>query len=300
MLPLLAAAILAAGLISRRLVRARFEQELARRRPVGPDGIIVGAQPILLPRAGAPAVLLLHGGGDTPQTLRYLAEYLADRGYAVSAPLLPGHGRTLADFATARAEDWLSEVRSAYDGLRAEHGWVGVVGLSMGGALAAQLAAEHPELPALVLLAPYLAVPPYVARAAQSSRVWGLVVPFVHSARGVSIRDPDEAAKSLAYGAFAASALRALHATVTRGAEALRRVTAPTLYVQSRDDNRIAPADAQRAFDRLAAPEKQLVWVEGTGHVLTVDYGREALFDLVWDWMERHRRALGREASASA
>lgn len=300
MLPLLAAAALVAGLISRRLVRARFERAVARRRPRGPGGIIVGAQPIELPRAGAAAVLLLHGGGDTPQTLRYLADHLAGLGYAVSVPLLPGHGRTLAEFAAAGADDWLSEVRRAYAALRAAHGWVAIVGLSMGGALAVQLAAEHADLPALVLLAPYLAVPPYVARAARTSRVWGLVVPFVNSTRGTSIRDPDEAAKSLAYGVFAASALRALHTTVRHGAAALSRVASPTLYVQSRDDNRIAPADAQRAFDALGAKEKRLVWVEGTGHVLTVDYGHEALFAVVAAWLAGHGGTLAAEATASA
>jgi len=300
MLPLFAAAALVAGLISRRLVRTRFERELARRRPRGPDGIIVGAQPIELPRAGAPAVLLLHGGGDTPQTLRYLADHLSGLGYAVSVPLLPGHGRTLTEFAAAGADDWLTEAHRAYDALRASHGWVAIVGLSMGGALAVQLAAVHAELPALVLLAPYLAVPPYVARAARTSAAWGLVVPFVHSGGGESIRDPDEAAKSLAYGAFAASAVRALYTTVRRGASALPRVASPTLYVQSRDDNRITPADAQRAFDDLGAKEKRLVWVEGTGHVLTVDYGRDALFALVAEWLEAHRREVRTGVTASA
>lgn len=300
MLPLLALTVVLAGLISRRVVRVRFERELERRRPLGPDGIIVGAQAIEIPRSGAPAVLLLHGGGDTPQTLRYLADYLADRGYAVSVPLLPGHGRTLAAFAAAGADEWLAEARRAYEVLRDTHDWVAVVGLSMGGALAVQLAAEDPELPALVLLAPYLAVPRYVARAAQTSVVWGLFLPFVHSARGVSIRDPDEAAKSLAYGAFAASALRGLYTTVRRGAAALGKVRAPTLYVQSRHDNRIAPDDAQRAFDALAATEKRLAWVEQTGHVLTVDYGRDALFALVSEWIGAHQQGVRRGASASA
>lgn len=300
MLPLMAAALVLAGLISRRVIRARFEEELARRRPLGPDGIIVGAQAIDLPRPGAPAVLLLHGGGDTPQTLRYLADHLAEHGYAVRAPLLPGHGRTLSAFAATGADDWLAEARRGYESLRTEHNWVAIVGLSMGGALAVKVAAEHPDLPALVLLAPYLAVPRYVARAARTSAVWGIVVPFVHSSRGVSIQDPDEAAKSLAYGAFSASGLRALHTTVRRGAAALPQVSAPTLYVQSREDNRIDPVRAQQAFDMLGATEKRLVWVGQTGHVLTVDYGRDALFELVGAWLDEHRDAVRRGASASA
>jgi esterase/lipase len=59
--------------------------------------------------------------------------------------------------------------------------------------------------------------------------------------------------------------------------------------IQSREDNRIAPADAQRAFDRLGAKEKRLVWTSGAGHVITVDYGRERVFELLAEWLEQHR-----------
>jgi esterase/lipase len=62
--------------------------------------------------------------------------------------------------------------------------------------------------------------------------------------------------------------------------------------IQSREDNRIAPADAQRAFDRLGAREKKLIWTTGAGHVITVDYGKERVFELLADWLDQHR---GRE-----
>jgi carboxylesterase len=300
MLPLLAITAVIVALGCRALVRAHFEREQLRRFSPGPSGVLPGAEAIELPRPGAPAVLLLHGGGDTPQTLRYLAEHLAARGYAVRAPLLPGHGRGLRAFAATSADEWLASARDAYDRLREEHDWVGVIGLSMGGALAVQVAAARPELPVLVLLAPYLAVPRYVAQAARTSWVWGLVVPYVPSTRGRSIHDPDEAPRSLAYGVFSARALRALHATVRRATAVLASVRAPTLVVQSREDNRIAVGDAERAFERLGAPEKRLIWVEGTGHVLTVDYGRERIFALVTEWLAAHRAAAATGASASA
>ena len=70
----------------------------------------------------------------------------------------------------------------------------------MGGALAVQLAAEQPELPALVLLAPYLAMPRSVSLAADLAPLWGFAVPYVRSldpgARR-SINDPAESARSL-------------------------------------------------------------------------------------------------------
>jgi hypothetical protein len=58
--------------------------------PVGPDGIIRGAEPIAL-GSGGRGVLILHGFGDTPQSVSSLALELRAHGYTVRAPLLAGH-----------------------------------------------------------------------------------------------------------------------------------------------------------------------------------------------------------------
>jgi carboxylesterase len=259
-----------------------------RRRRLGPDGVVIGGEGFVLDRAGAPAVLLLHGGGDTPQTLRYLGDELYAHGFHVSAPLLPGHGRSLRDFGRITADALTNAARAGYVDLRATHDWVAVIGLSMGGALAVQIAAEVPDLPALGLIAPYLAMPPRIVSAARWSRLWGVLAPAVRSGDGTSVLDPVERDRSLAYGVFTPAGLRALRTTVQRAVAALPRVTAPTLVIQSREDNRISVADAERAFARLGASDKRLEWVSGAAHIITVDYGRERVIASLTSWMEAH------------
>jgi len=282
------AAAFVVGLTFRAWHLRAIERLSTDRRPLGPDGIVVGAEGFVLERAAAPAVLLLHGAGDTPQTLRYLGDALFARGFHVEAPLLPGHGRTLDAFKRTSADDWVTSARMSYRALQAQHRWVSIAGLSMGGALAVRLAAETTQLPALCLIAPYLALRPGADRAARTSRWWGPIVPVIESSEGFSVLDPAERAKSLAYGVFTASALRALRETVEEANEALPHVSAPTLVVQSREDNRISVADAERAFAGLGAHEKRLEWVSGSAHIITVDYGRERVFDLVADWLVGH------------
>jgi alpha-beta hydrolase superfamily lysophospholipase len=65
------------------------EQLSSQRLPVGPDGIIPGAEGFSL-QGSSGAVLLVHGFGDTPQTLRELGAVLHADGWTVLAPLLPG------------------------------------------------------------------------------------------------------------------------------------------------------------------------------------------------------------------
>lgn len=285
------AVVLLAGFAFRTWHLRSIERLTIDHRPLGPDGIVVGAEGFTLARAGAPAVLLIHGAGDTPQTLRYLGDALFARGFHVEAPLLPGHGRSLNAFKRTRAVDWINAARSSYRGLQEGHDWVAIAGLSMGGAIAVRLAAESSQLPALCLLAPYFALRPGANRAARLSRLWGPIMPVFESSEGFSVLDPTERARSLAYGLFTAAALRGLRKTVLRANEALPRVTAPTLMVQSREDNRISPADAERAFAAIGAGDKRLEWVTGAAHIITVDYGREHVFELVASWLTRHQRA---------
>src|SRR4051812_19620621 len=83
----------------------RLERAYSERREPGSDGIVPGAEGFSLHGTRPNALLLLHGSGDTPQTLRYLASRLHADGFTIHAPLLPGHGRGLRDFARATAED---------------------------------------------------------------------------------------------------------------------------------------------------------------------------------------------------
>jgi len=272
--------------------RAKYMRDMTRltleRRVLGADGVVVGGEGFVLERLDAPAVLLLHGGGDTPQALRYLGAELHARGFHVAAPLLPGHGRRLSDFARVTAEQLIAAADRSYRDLRATHEWVAVIGLSMGGALAVHLAAGVPELPALGLVAPYLGMPPRVERAARYAWLWGAILPAVPSGDAASIHDPEEHSRSLAYGVFTAAALRALRDLMLRAVDELPRVTTPTLIIQSRTDNRIASADTERAFALLGAREKRLEWITGAGHVITVDYGRDRVIGALAAWMQAH------------
>lgn len=285
--PLLLAAGVGAGLLRVRAAR-RTERDYAARRPPGADGIVPGAEGFTLEGTNGRALLLLHGFGDTPQTLRYLAGRLHAEGYTVRAPLLPGHGRGLRDFASASADDYLRTTRDELARLRKSAAWVGLIGLSMGGAIAARLAAECRDVRVLCLLAPYLTPPRRVALVARMAPLWSLVRPYLGGRAGdASVHDPIAREASFAYGVFPPRAVRALCATAAAGRRALPSITVPTLVVYSREDNRIPFALAKTATAGLAGPTERQ-WVTGCGHVITVDYCRDVVATFVLDFLARH------------
>ena len=259
------------------------------RQGVDTADILRGAETIDLQEEGSHGVLLLHGFGDTPQTLALLARRLRKMGYSVLAPLLPGHGRNLEAFGRSRASEWIAAAKAAYVDMRTRHDSVSVVGLSMGGALAVLVASEQREIPALVLIAPYLGMPRLLRVAAATHLLWGKLAGQVNGMNPRSIHDPIEREKNLAYGFITGRELHELSTVVGRARKSLTDVRAPTLIIQSREDPRCSPVTAEFTLKTLGSEDKELVWTEGAGHIITVDYGRERVFAEVERWLSTHR-----------
>ena len=89
-------------------------------------------------------MLVLHGFTGNPDSMRPIAEWRADQGYSVELPRLPGHGTTVEDLRPPRWTDWTKTAEAAFDALSARCARVALVGLSMGGGLAAHVAEERP------------------------------------------------------------------------------------------------------------------------------------------------------------
>ena len=111
--------------------------------------------------------------------------------------------------------------------------------------------------------------------------------PYLDARGELSVHDPVARAASYAYGIVAPNALRALLETAARGRAALADVDVPTLVIHSRADNRIPEAVATSGTATLRAPTERH-WVTGCGHVITVDYCKDAVADLVLAFLARH------------
>jgi carboxylesterase len=191
-------------------------------------------------------------------------------------------------FTRSRADEWIEAAKGSLVELRSRSDGVSVVGLSMGGALAVLIAADARDISALALIAPYLGMPRLLHAAALTHWLWGGLAGQLNGRNPRSIHDPIEREKNLAYGAVTGRALFELSKVMSRARKALPGVTAPTLIVQSREDPRVSPDVAESALQRLGSREKRLVWTEGAGHIITVDYGRERVFSEVETWLRAH------------
>jgi len=88
-------------------------------------------------------ILLLHGWSSPPDEFEPLAKYLNSFGYAVSAPLLRGHGTKPEDLLGVTWGDWLEDSQKSLDELKKQNQKIFVGGISMGGNLAMLLAEDE-------------------------------------------------------------------------------------------------------------------------------------------------------------
>lgn len=266
--------------------RAAATLNHARHRPTNASGVVVGAESIYLPAQSDRGILLLHGFNDTPQSVGAIARVLHARGWTVSVPLLPGHGRaddTLERSGSARA--WLAHARSEWDAFRARVPNAVLCGQSMGGALTVVLAAERPPK-ALVLLAPYLAMGRIPRLASTFWWVGQLFLPVLVSDGRRALYDEAARAESLGRGVFTPRLVAELHRVVAAARRALPAVNVPTFVAQSRGDYRIPPKSARRAFEALRVADKTIVWRDDSGHVLGADRGHDELAALIGSWLD--------------
>ncbi len=214
-----------------------------------------------------PSVLVLHGFTSHPVlTMGPLPKALRDAGFEVAQPALRGHGTRPEDLAGVRYQDWLADARAAYRDLAPPRA---VVGLSMGGLLAAWLAAEA-GAEALVALAPALGFRNPLASLA----------PYLHwliprHAGESSILDPELKKRSPNYPWFPSRAFVELYRLARLTPEKLSRVEASTLVIAAGEDTVVPRAAVRRYFELLGSRDKTFSVLEDSGHDMLLDRHRD-------------------------
>ena len=219
-------------------------------------------------------VLLVHGFTGSPQSMRPWGQALADKGYTVRVPRLPGHGTTWQEMNRTRWEDWYAEADRAFAELGTRCEKVVVGGLSMGGTLVTRLAEDHgPSVCGLVLVNPAFKV--------EDARLAALPVlkVLVPSLAGISndIKKPGQDE-----GAYDRTPLRALHSQVRAWAAVVRdlpSVTQPVLLLRSREDH-VVPASSEELFlSRISSADVTEIVLEDSYHVATLDNDASRIVD---------------------
>ena len=249
------------------------------------------AQPVdasafdLLPdaeRANGAAVLCLHGLTGTPYEVRPIAEALVARGLHARGPVGAGHEGGPRLLAVTPAREWLRSARSELEALRDQYERVFLVGVSMGGLLSLRLA-QTARVDGLVVIGTPLVLAPPIPQ----------LIPLLRRIKrfrkkGPSdIQDPAARARHPGLESMPLDAVAELIGLQRDVIADLDRVSAPILVAHGQLDQTARPRDAIRIHASVSSREKELFWLERSGHVASVDYDGPALARAAADFLGR-------------
>lgn len=236
--------------------------------------LMPGAEPFHVD-AGSTGVLLCHGLSGSPASMRPWGEYLAERGYTVDAPRLPGHGTSVAECNRTRWDDWYATVERSYRQLSEQCDHVFVGGLSMGGALAVHLAQQNPQVAGVMLVNPALASgDPKVTFLLPIMRVLG-----IKEYRGIA---NDIAKPGMDEVGYDRTPVRALLSFIDQWPMLVRdlhRLTQPTILFHAPGDNLVDSVTYGLLKADIGSSDFTYVELPESRHVATLDYDAPTIFE---------------------
>ncbi len=243
-----------------------------------------GAEPFGF-EGGETGVLLVHGYTGSPQGLRPWGEYLAGEGYTVLCPRLPGHATTLRDLASSTARDWVGEAEMSLRGLRERCSTIFLAGLSFGSTITLDLAARYPDV-----VGGLVAINASVYNDDPRTKlapVLGKVNLFLKGL-GNDVADPTQT--ELCYPKISTKATAQVLDYMKRVHDNLAAVRCPALLLVSRQDHVVPPGNTPRIYERISSTDKEVVWLERSYHVATLDYDRQIIFERSAQFFRDHEK----------
>ena len=240
---------------------------------------IPGTEAIFL-KGNSTGILICHGFNGTPQSVSYLAKGLAKYGYTVYAPRLKGHGTSILEMEEATYLDWISNLNEAYLQLKQTCRHIFVIGQSMGGALALNLATKV-NLSGILTINAALSVPEYEAYEKKSEPK------FIEEGKP-DIKDTK--ATEITYEKVPLNSIFQLLDIMKVAKQGLPEVTCPIKIFVSPEDHVVPAYCSYDIFDSVNSSEKELISLEHSYHVATLDYDKEKIIKYTIDFIQNYSK----------
>lgn len=244
-------------------------------------------------RGNSVGVLCIHGFMASPAEIRWLGKHLANQGYTVYGPRLPGHATDYHDMSRQRWQDWYATVTDALGILRAQCDKVYVVGHSMGGMLGLLLAANA-QVDGLAALATPVLFP---ARTVATAKWYKWVRPYLDQTdsspliqiiRDEQARRGEPVVGRIRHNQWSTAALGELFALADVVQTCLANVRTPLLLMYSQADTTVGLHNRDFIVAHAKSATIEQHTLQHSDHILPQDSERETVFAVVAEFIKRH------------
>ncbi|EIT87058.1 carboxylesterase [Fictibacillus macauensis ZFHKF-1] len=223
--------------------------------------------------------LCLHGFTGGPFEVQPVADYLRARtDWEIAVPTYPGHGELLHLRGVKQAR-WVEEAERAFLALRQKHDTLYVVGFSMGGMIAAYLAAKYQCQKVVLLSASAFYLNPIHLQDELSA--W-LRMKQSHAPH-------DEWMYKQYWHRVTktpVSALFQFRKLVKALKPSFSQITAQTLIVQGKKDGLVPLKSAHYIYETIPSDQKKLLYLKDSRHMICHDVNSEELLTEVYTFLQ--------------
>ncbi len=212
--------------------------------------------------------LIIHGFGGGIHEIEPLTNHLRDSGYIIACPKLKGHTGISKDMKSADYQDWITSAEEELINLMEKTQNVAIIGFSMGGLIAVNLACKY-EIKAVVTIN----TPIYY---------WNLKRVFLNIMDDCKRRTFTNIkryinAKKVSPMNSMINFLRILNITKTK----LTRISCPFLILQTIDDDTTQLRSANYIYNNIKSTKKRINLYDKGGHlVLLSSYSGKIIEDI--------------------
>ena len=233
--------------------------------------------PVVLDGA-APCIVAFHGFTGTTTEIRPMVDALALGGFAVHAPLLPGHGTHPGKLQDVTFDEIVDGMEKELDVARAKHEHVVIAGFSLGSLVAIELAARRPSgLLGLVLLGNALTLSPGVSAilGLVDRRGWKLPDWYLLKLWSADVRDPVQQKRMTGYDRDPLRAALEVYRAGGRVRSRLARVECPTLVLHGARDRVCPPTNVDLVASLLGSSDVRTRIYARSAHLVVADHDRD-------------------------
>ncbi len=228
-------------------------------------------------------LLILHGFTSSLDTVRILEVMAEDLDLPYRMPTLRGQGSHYRDLRGVGWREWYADAEAALKDLLGEVDRAVIIGLSMGGLVALDLATRYTArlagvvtiAAAMRFLSPLTKLAPLLSRVMREASAPN---PF---------NDKELARNNTNYPKFPTDSFNSLLEYGKLVEQKLPQVRVPILVLASRKDSIVAPAAATTIYERVSTPadHKRIIWFERSGHEMLQDMEADEVVDSIEDWL---------------
>ncbi|MHA1488827.1 MAG: alpha/beta hydrolase [Promethearchaeota archaeon] len=243
---------------------------------------------------GSNNVILIHGYPESPYDVRLLGKYLAANGFHVFGPLLPGFGKDYEYlYKHSNWREWIKEIDNLINTIKKkELQNIFVSGISMGGFITLYTAIHHPEVKAIAPICGPVFVKSVLKYIIPLTKIFTKYVTITESE--IDVMDPN-----IQHDPIILKLKQKHNKVVLKGVSSeltimkkvrknLHRITQPILICQGRNDNTIPLETPKYIYERVSSQDKTIKWYENSGHLLTLDYDKEELFEDIATFFKKY------------